>query len=63
MRYYVRGLLGPVGTKNSRQLAEYAGHATPYGLQQLLSWCQWDPDDMRDDLQNYVAERLGRLAC
>lgn len=26
MRDYVRGLLGPVGRKNSWQLAEYAGH-------------------------------------
>ncbi len=32
MRDYVRGLLGPVGRKNSWQLAEHAGNATPYGL-------------------------------
>ncbi len=37
MRDYVRGLLGPVGRKNGWQLAEYAGHATPDGLQHLLS--------------------------
>lgn len=54
------GLLGPVDRKNSWQLAEQAGHATPYGLQRLLSWCQWDPDEIRDDLQEYVADRLGR---
>lgn len=59
MRDYVRGLLGPVGRKNSWQLAEHAGHATPYGLQRLLSWCQWDPDEIRDDVRDYVAERLG----
>jgi SRSO17 transposase len=59
-RDYVRGLLGPVGRKNSWQLAEHAGNATPYGLQRLLSWCQWEPDEIRDDLQNYVAERLGQ---
>jgi hypothetical protein len=29
-------------------------------LQRLLSWCQWDPDEIRDDLQAYVADRLGR---
>jgi hypothetical protein len=40
MRDYVRGLLSPVGRKNSWQIAEYAGHGTPYGLQRLLSWCQ-----------------------
>jgi SRSO17 transposase len=60
MRDYVRGLLGPVGRKNSWQLAEHAGNPTPYGLQRLLSWCQWEPDEIRDDLQNYVAERLGQ---
>lgn len=60
MRDYVRGLLGPVGRKNSWQIAEYAGHDTPHGLQRLLSWCQWDPDEIRDDLQDYVAERLGQ---
>lgn len=60
MRDYVRGLLGPVGRKNSWQIAEQAGHDTPYGLQRLLSWCQWDPDEVRDDLQDYVAERLGQ---
>lgn len=60
MRDYVRGLLGPVGRKNSWQIVEHAGHDTPYGLQRLLSWCQWDPDEIRDDLQGYVAERLGQ---
>lgn len=60
MRDYVRCLLGPVGRKNSWQLAEHAGNATPYGLQRLLSWCQWEPDEIRDDLQDYVAERLGQ---
>ncbi|MFF0166367.1 IS701 family transposase [Streptomyces prasinus] len=59
MRAYVRGLLGPVGRKNSWQLAEHAGHATPHGLQNLLSRARWNPDDVRDDLQEYVAERLG----
>ncbi|MER5669564.1 hypothetical protein ABT113_54920 [Streptomyces mirabilis] len=33
MRDYVRGLLAPVGRKNGWQLAEWAGHATPDGLQ------------------------------
>lgn len=59
MRDYIRGLLGPVGRKNSWQLAEYAGHATPHGLQHLLSHSRWDSDGLRDDLQAYVAEQLG----
>lgn len=59
MRDYVRGLLGPVGRKNGWQLAEYAGHATPDGLQHLLAGSRWDADDIRDDLQTYIAEHLG----
>ena len=59
MRDYVRGLLGPVGRKNGWQLAEYAGHATPDGLQHLLSRSRWDADRLRDDLQFYAAEQLG----
>jgi hypothetical protein len=57
MRDYVRALLAPVARKNSWQLAE---HATPDGLQHLLSRACWNPDDIRDDLQTYVAEHLGR---
>uniref|UniRef100_UPI0035713861 transposase n=1 Tax=Wenjunlia tyrosinilytica TaxID=1544741 RepID=UPI0035713861 len=53
------GLLGPVGRKNSWQLAEHAGHGTPAGLQHLLSRACWNPDEIRDDLQEYVAEKLG----
>lgn len=59
MRDYIRGLLGPVGRKNGWQLAEYAGHRTPDRLQRLLNGARWDADELRDDLQHYVAERLG----
>ncbi|MFE3906361.1 IS701 family transposase [Streptomyces sp. NPDC059153] len=59
VRDYVRGLLGPVGRKNGWQLAEYAGHATPDGLQHLLSRSRWEADEVRDDLHAYVAEYLG----
>nr|WP_123982860.1 IS701 family transposase [Streptomyces sp. Ag109_O5-1] len=59
MRDYVRGLLGPVGRKNGWQLAEYAGHRTPDRLQRLLNGARWDADELRDDRQHYVAERLG----
>ncbi|MFG2886749.1 hypothetical protein ACGFYV_31380 [Streptomyces sp. NPDC048297] len=41
MRDYVRALLGPVGRKNGWQLAEYAGHSTPDGLQRLLDGATW----------------------
>jgi SRSO17 transposase len=59
MRDYVRGLLGPVSRKNGWQLAEYAGHATPDGLQRLLAGSTWDADAVRDDVRDFVAERLG----
>ncbi|SEB87833.1 IS701 family transposase [Streptomyces sp. TLI_105] len=59
MRDYVRGLLAPVARKNSWQLAEQAGHRTPDGLQNLLAGAKWEPDDIRDDLQEYVADKLG----
>ncbi len=56
---YLRGLLGPVARKNSWQLAEAVGAATPYGLQQFLYRATWDPDAVRDDLRAYVVEHLG----
>lgn len=59
MRDYVRALLGPVGRKNGWQLAEHAGHRTPDGLQRLLNAATWNADDVRDDLQTYVADKLG----
>ena len=60
MRDYVPGLLAPVARKNSWQLAEQAGHATPDGLQHLLAGAKWEPDDIRDELYEYVAaDKLG----
>jgi SRSO17 transposase len=59
MRDYVRGLLAPVERKNGWQLAGYAGHRGPAGFQHLLNGACWDADAIRDDLQQYVAERLG----
>ena len=56
---YLRGLLGRVERKNSWQLAEAAGDAAPYGLQQFLYRAVWDPDAVRDDLRDYVVEHLG----
>ncbi|MEY9849722.1 SRSO17 transposase [Streptacidiphilus sp. BW17] len=59
MRDYVCGLLGPVGRKNSWQLAEFAGHPAPHRLQHLLARACWNADEVRDDLQTYLAEQLG----
>ena len=41
------------------QLAEQAGDATPDGMQRLLNHARWDPDQVRDDLRDYVTEQLG----
>jgi SRSO17 transposase len=56
---YLRGLLSPAERKNSWQLAEISGDATPYGLQHLLRRALWDPEAVRDELRTYVMEHLG----
>ncbi len=44
--------------KNGWQLAELAGEATPDGMQRLLNTAQWDADQVRDDLQEYVLTHM-----
>lgn len=56
---YLRGLMGRVERKNSWQLAEAVGDATPHGIQRLLVRASWDADAVRDDLRSYVVEHLG----
>jgi SRSO17 transposase len=56
---YLRGLLSAVERKNGWQSAEAAGNATPYGIQHLLGRANWDAGGLRDDLREYVIERLG----
>src|SRR5918999_2436912 len=56
---YLRGLLSPTERKNSWQLAEVSGDATPYGLQHLLRRALWDPDAVRDALRRYLLAHLG----
>src|SRR5688572_30991285 len=46
---YLRGLLSEAERKNSWQLAEVAGNATPYGLQHLLGRASWDAHAVRED--------------
>ncbi len=59
MRAYLGGLIGPVERKNSWQLAEHAGDATPDRMQWLLGRARWDADVVRDDLRGYVLEQIG----
>jgi SRSO17 transposase len=55
---YLRGLLSSAERKNSWQLAEMSGAATPYGFQHLLGRALWDADTMRDELRWYVLDHL-----
>jgi hypothetical protein len=41
--------------KNGWTIAEFAGDATPDGMQRLLNFYSWSADDVRDDLRDYVA--------
>jgi SRSO17 transposase len=56
---YLRGLFSPAERKNSWQLAEMSGDATPYGFQHLLRRALWDPDAVRDELGTYIRQHLG----
>ena len=56
---FLQGLLGGVERKNGWQLAEQAGDTTPDGMQRLLNHARWDPDEVRDDLRDYVVKHLG----
>ncbi len=56
---YLKGLTGVVERKNSWQLAEAAGEASPDGIQRLLNTAEWDAEAVRDDLREYVIEHLG----
>lgn len=59
VRAYLIGLLGPVQRKNAWQVAEQIGDADPYGVQYLMGRSEWDPDAVRDDLRDYIAQALG----
>lgn len=56
---YMRGLVSPLERKNGWTVAEQAGHSRPDRLQRLLNTSDWDADEVRDDLREFVVERLG----
>lgn len=56
---YLKALIAPVERKNSWQIAEAAGAKDPAGFQHLLHRARWDADGVRDDLRQYVVNRLG----
>ncbi len=55
---YLRALLSPAGRKNSWQLAEVSGEATPYGFQHLLGRADWEAEAVRDELRRYLIQHL-----
>ncbi|MET9438094.1 IS701 family transposase [Streptomyces sp. NPDC006551] len=54
----VQGLLSDLPRKNCWTIAEWAGEATPHGMQHLLCRASWDADAVRDDVRDYVVEHL-----
>ena len=58
-RAYLLGLLSQAERKTSWQLAEFAGDASPDGLQRLLSFSPWDEDACRDVLRGYMVSEIG----
>ena len=58
-RAYLLGLVSGLERKNGWTLAEFAGDATPDGMQRLLNAARWDQDEVRDALGRYVAAHLG----
>lgn len=56
---YLLGLMSGAERKNGWQMAEQLGESTPYKIQQFLYRGRWEADLVRDDLRDYVAERLG----
>jgi hypothetical protein len=62
-RSYLPGLVSGVERKNGWTLAEFAGEATPDGMQRLLNSARWDAGAVRDALGRYVAFHLGDPAA
>ncbi|GAB2463274.1 hypothetical protein GCM10027162_67470 [Streptomyces incanus] len=54
----VLGLLSDLPRKNCWTIAEWAGEASPHGMQHLLCRAAWDAEAVRDDVREYVVEHL-----
>ena len=52
------GLLSDLPRKNCWSIAEWAGEASPDGMQHLLGRARWNADTVRDDVREYVLEHL-----
>jgi SRSO17 transposase len=62
-RAYLLGLLSGAERKSSWQLAEFAGDASPDGMQRLLNFSPWDQDAVRDALARYAVKAMGDPAA
>jgi SRSO17 transposase len=58
-RAYALGLLSQTERKNSWHLAEFAGDASPDGMQRLLNFSPWDEDACRDAVCRYAVRQFG----
>jgi SRSO17 transposase len=58
-RLFVQGILSGPARKNGWTLAEFAGESDPNGMQRLLTSARWDADAVRDDVREWLLERLG----
>ncbi|MFD5113021.1 IS701 family transposase [Streptomyces sp. NPDC058391] len=58
VRDLMLGRLSDLPRKNRWSIAEWAGEATPDGMQHLLGRARWDADAVRDDVREYVLEHL-----
>jgi hypothetical protein len=50
------GLVPGLPRKNCWSIAEWAGQASPDGMQPLPGRAEWDADAVRDDVREYVLE-------
>ncbi|PBC66239.1 SRSO17 transposase [Streptomyces sp. TLI_235] len=55
--------MAPLERKNGWSLAERAGEGHPIGMQRLLGEADWDADGVRDDVRDFVVERIGDKAA
>jgi SRSO17 transposase len=60
---YLLGLLSQSERKHSWNLSEFAGHASPDGMQRLLNFSPRDEEAVRDALARYAARAMGDAAA
>ncbi|WP_460808701.1 IS701 family transposase [Micromonospora zhanjiangensis] len=59
VRDFMAGLLAPLPTKNCWTIAEHAGDDGPGGMQDLIGRAVWDDAQVRADVRDFVAVKLG----